>query len=178
MNKKKYLSILSIFSLVLLFILSGTCYANWSAGEFERVGLQASKCYYDDHPNSLVYTWFSNFINSNAYQQYKDQIPFDQYDSMFIRYGTGSKVGIFLFSNNATFTVDSSGYFISNNTFTFGYTIFFTCDTRYWSFAFESINLNYTINANAKALSIYLDNGVAHNVGGVMPFTNNTITNQ
>lgn len=109
MNKKKYLSILSIFLLVLLFTLSGTCYASLTIGEVEQYWSQTYKYMSPGAQRNII----NGVINSNAWLENKNNIPFDSYDSLIIRglrdSSTNWYVDFIPFTNDLIFSVNASG---------------------------------------------------------------------
>ena len=116
--KKKFLVRLSILSCLLLFALSGYTFASWSQGEFEYKVSQVLDIATNNSSRAYT-TAFSQFINSNVYNEYKNQIPFDEYDNLWFCIDTSYGIRIRLLNANTTFYVNNSQHLVNNSALTY-----------------------------------------------------------
>ena len=141
--KKKFIVSFAILSYLLLLVFSGCTFANWSQGEFERYCKQCYISYDNANNNDFYINWFTNFISSSVYNQYKDSIPFDQYDSLLLRNGNNDTVTLMLFNSGTTLSVASDGKISPSNGTIYGWCIMFNCDRRSWSFTYNTTYSDY-----------------------------------
>ena len=114
--KKKFLMRLSILSFLLLFVLSGYTFAAYSEDEVLRMGYQIFNQVDNDYSGFSYSNWFYQCVNSNAYLQVHNDLPFDTSNFIAFVRMPDDEFRFYFSDTDSTFYVNSDNQFRTNST--------------------------------------------------------------
>lgn len=173
--KKKFLMRLSILSFLLLFVLSGVSYC-MDLSDFERNGFQIMSAIDSAKGGTFYYNWFNNIINSNAFIQNVNDMPFGTSNYIVITWASNDEFRLYFMDTDSTFYVTSSGQWRSNQDIIAPYTLVLNYNRNTSEVSFNRVATTWGQLASSE--NWYINWNVSGNNKFVMPLTNNSFTNQ